>query len=80
MPITTNQSGSVTVTGNGIKLYRLMSLRSALTLELRGMKLSRGLSAYAIIKKEFNLKGNKQKVYDQFYLIVEKARAEYKND
>ncbi len=31
-----------------------------------GMKVSRGQTAYARIKNEFNLKGNKQKVLDQF--------------
>jgi hypothetical protein len=48
---------------------RLITLRGALKLELLGMK-RRGRSAYSIIKEEFGLKGNKQKVYDQFDLIV----------
>ena len=59
------------ITGKeNIAKVRLISLRGALRLELRGMK-RRGRSAYAIIKEEFNLKGNKQKVYDQFDKIVE---------
>ena len=49
---------------------RLLVLRSALKLELVGMKARRGFSAYQTIKDEFNLKGNKRKVYDQFDLIV----------
>ena len=52
-----------------VPFARLITLRSALKLELLGMK-RRGRSAYAIIKEEFNLKGNKQKVYDQFNQIV----------
>ena len=52
-----------------VPFARLITLRSALKLELLGMK-RRGRSAYAIIKEEFNLKGNKQKVYDQFNKIV----------
>ena len=52
-----------------VPFARLITLRSALKLELLGMK-RRGRSAYAIIKAEFNLKGNKQKVYDQFNKIV----------
>lgn len=48
-----------------IDLYRMAVLEKALKLELIGLK-GRGRSAYAVIKSEFGLKGNKQKVYDQF--------------
>jgi len=44
--------------------YQILALRSALGLEIKGMKHSRG-SAYATIKKRFGFKGNKQKVYNQ---------------
>ena len=50
--------------GIDVEFYRLLTLRSALSLEILGMKNSRR-SAYSIIKKEFGFKGNKQKVYDQ---------------
>ena len=49
--------------------FRLITLRSALKLEVLGMK-RRGASVYSIVKKEFGLKGNKQSVYDQFDEIV----------
>ena len=52
-----------------IDAARLITLRGALKLELLGMK-RRGRSAYAIIKDEFGLKGNKQSVYNQFDEIV----------
>lgn len=48
-----------------IKAYRLLTLRGALKLEIAGLKHSR-FSAYAIIKKEFGLKGNKQSILFQF--------------
>ena len=54
---------------NKIDKYRLFVLRSALKLETLGMA-SRGPSAYSIIKKEFNLKGNKQKVLEQFSNLI----------
>jgi hypothetical protein len=57
---------------------RLITLRGALKLELLGMK-RRGRSAYSIIKEEFGLKGNKQKVYDQFDLIVKDITGENDN-
>ena len=52
-------------TPKGIELFRLMSLRSGLELEIKGFK-RRGKSCYSIIKNEFGLKGNKINVYNQF--------------
>ena len=54
-----------------IDKFRLKTMLSALKLETLGMK-RRGKSVYSIIKQEFNLKGNKQKVYEQFKIIVQK--------
>tara|TARA_R110000822_G_scaffold17335_3_gene58480 strand:- start:2758 stop:2973 length:216 start_codon:yes stop_codon:yes gene_type:complete len=59
-------------TPDEIKMYRLLTLRSMLRLELHGMS-RRGRSAYAIIKEEFNLRGSKQKVFDAYNAIVEAA-------
>ena len=56
-----------------ITRFRLITLRTALKLELLGMKHSRG-SVYALIKKEFGLKGSKQKVYDQFNEFIESTK------
>lgn len=61
-----------------ISAARLITLRGALKLELLGMK-RRGRSAYSIIKDEFGLKGNKQKVYDQFDEIVNDITGENDN-
>lgn len=47
-----------------VSFFHLLQLRSALGLEIKGLKNSRG-SAYAYIKKTFGYKGSKQKVYDQ---------------
>ena len=58
---------------NQIALFRLMSLRSMLTLEIKGMT-RRGRSAYAIIKDELGLKGTKQRVLDQLTDIIEKEK------
>jgi len=46
-----------------VRNARVLVLRSALGLELKGLK-RRGRSAYSIVKQEFGFKGNKQKVYD----------------
>ena len=56
------------ITGKeNIERYRLLVLKTKLQLEINtGMKVTKGRTAYSIIKDEFNLKGNKQKVLDQF--------------
>ena len=65
------------ITGEeNIKLFRLFQLKAALKLELKGMKISRGRSAYSIIKDEFNLRGNKQKVLTQFEDIINEVIGE----
>ena len=53
---------------------RLLVLRSALKMELHGMQMTRGMSAYKIIKTEFNLRGSKQKVFDMFSEMLTEAQ------
>ena len=67
------------ITGkDNIELYRLITLKYALKLELKGMK-RKGRTAYSLIKQEFNLKGNKQKVYDQFTTIIKTRSNKWKD-
>lgn len=44
--------------------YQLVALKYALSLEIRGIRHSRG-SVYALVKKRFGFKGTKQRVYEQ---------------
>jgi len=68
--------GGFVVTEDSIQLFRQRTLLRALMLEVKGMKISRGASAYSIIKKEYDLKGSKQKVLEQFQqLISERAES-----
>jgi hypothetical protein len=70
----------IMITGKeNIAVARMISLKGALKLETLGMRMSRGRSVYSIVKAEFGLKGSKQKVYDQFVELVEKAKAERKS-
>jgi hypothetical protein len=62
---------------DNIAMARLLTLRSMLSLECKGMT-RRGRSAYSIIKAEFGLKGSKQKVYDQFNTYVEDLHTKLK--
>lgn len=54
-----------------IAAYRLLVLQKGLSLETKGIKMSRGRSCYSIIKEEFNLKGNKLSVLDQFTKLLQ---------
>ena len=57
-----------------IELYQMLVLRSALKLEMLGMKMSKGRTAYSAIKHLFNLKGSRQKVLDIFNEIIKKQQ------
>ena len=58
---------------NHIELYRMMVQRQALKLQMKGIR-TRGRSAYSMIKEQYSLKGNITKVYEQFTIIIEKAK------
>jgi hypothetical protein len=73
----TNEGGTLIITGEkDTRLARLITLKAALGLECKGMKIRRGFSAYATIKKEFGLKGNKASVLIQFTGLVEQKKQE----
>ena len=65
------------LTGDQIPEFRKRVLLRGLKLELKGMKLSRGRSCYSIIKNEFNLKGSRQSVFDQFSELINGDRNEH---
>jgi len=57
------------LTGDAITMYRQRVLLSTLKLECKGMKRN-GPSVYSIIKREYNLKGTKQTVLEQFESLI----------
>ena len=63
-----------------IELYRMHVLHKMLKLEMRGIKMNKGRqpTAYSAIKKEYNLKGSKQRVWDTFKLMIETIKQEQK--
>jgi hypothetical protein len=52
---------------------KLLTMRAGLKLELKGLRMTRGVSCYALVKQETGLKGSKQKVYDQFEVMLKEA-------
>ena len=57
-----------------IALYQMLVLRSALKLEMLGLKMSKGRTAYSAIKQMFNLKGSRQKVLNIFNEIIKEQQ------
>jgi hypothetical protein len=53
-----------------MELYQLLCLKQRLKLEIKGIKVSRGASAYSIIKDKFKIKGNKESILKQFEDIL----------
>jgi len=59
-----------------IEIARYLTMRSGLKLEIKGLRLTRGVSCYKMVKDTFGLKGSKQKVLDQFEDLLRKAGVE----
>jgi hypothetical protein len=62
--------GGFAISGAGVNMFRFRALLGGLHLEIKiGMQMTRGRSAYSILKEELDLRGSKQKVYDQALAI-----------
>ena len=59
-----------------IDLYRMLVLEKMLRLEILGISMfkSRGKTAYTVIKREYNLRGSRKKVWDTFKLMIETTK------
>lgn len=55
-------SHTAVISGAAIGVFRLKVLISACELEAKGLKMTRGQSALAILKRELRIKGNRAKV------------------
>ena len=64
-----------------IELYRMHVLHKMLKLEMLGIKMNKGgqPTAYSAIKKRYNLKGSRQKVYDIFKEVIEQHKLLYED-
>ena len=64
-----------------VYLFRMKTLLAGLRIEIKFPELKRrGSSAYAIIKKDFSLRGNKNSVYNQLDIIIDEYEADYKDE
>lgn len=65
--ITNHEGGGVSMGPDGVKLYRLLMIKQGMKLELKGIRLTRKApSCFTIARKEFGLKGNKEKILQDF--------------
>lgn len=66
-----HHEGGVTLTGEAIPMFRLTMMLRGIKMEMGGMRLTRGVSCYALAKREFGFKGNKEKVYTQLLALIQ---------
>jgi len=72
-----HHGGGTTMTGAGIDFYRLLSLRMALRLQEKGLKvLRRGPAASTIARRELGLKGKVGSLADQVDAMIQKIQQE----
>jgi hypothetical protein len=71
-----NDETIVVDTPDGIAFFQMCARRGALALELKGLKRSRGRTAYSICKEVYGLKGSRQSVLDQMNALIEATLAE----
>lgn len=64
-----HEGGGMTLTGDGITTFRNLTLYNGLALEAStGMKMSRGISALQVAKRDFKMKGTTITVFHQLGL------------
>ena len=85
MTISVTKDGTPTLFDGpkAVNFFRMNTLLHGMKTELKtGMKLTRGPSCFTRVKQEYGLKGNKQKLIEQFEKLVaeENQRMEYKRD
>ena len=80
--LTEKDVATVIDTPEKIDLYRMHVLHKMLKLEMLGIKMNKGgqPTAYSAIKKEYNLKGSRQKVWDIFKEMIETTKQEQKGE
>lgn len=85
MPIEVMSDGTpVSYVGKeAVNFFRMRTLLHGMRAELKGIRLTRKApSCFTIVKREYGLKGNKEKLIEQFKQLVdrENAKMEYTNE
>jgi len=64
------------ITGAHIGLYQLMALKYGLVAEGKGLKISRGASMMTVAKRNYGLKGNREKLIAQVQAMIDQFKPE----
>lgn len=64
------KGGGTIATGDGILVFRMLTIRSALKLEAHGFKLKGRRSVMKQVKKEFGITGSRESIMRQFEAIL----------
>ena len=56
-----------------ILLFRMLSQKAALELEIKGLR-KKGRTMYSMIKQEYNLRGSRESVLEQFGNFIKESR------
>lgn len=85
MPIHVDAAGPRVFSGKeAVNFFRMVTLLRGMKSEFKtGMRMtSKAPSCFTIVRREYGLKGNKQKLIDQFEKLVleENAKMEYTRD
>ena len=75
------RNGGTMMTGDGIDFFRLLTIRQALQLQVRGLRLSSKLpQGTTLARKHLGLKGNKESLLRQVNAIIERIQEERRVD
>lgn len=75
MPIEHKKHGATVLTGDAIQFCRLCAIRSAVSLECKGIKMRRGTVVWKQAKAEYGLKGkNKHAVLAELEALIDEER------
>ena len=64
-------NGGLALTGEGIELYRLLAIKRGLKAEKMGMRLTRGPKMTTLLRRQYGLKGNREKLESQLDQMIE---------
>ena len=56
-----------------ILLFRMLSQKASLELEIKGLR-KKGRTMYSMIKQEYNLRGSRESVLEQFGNFIKESR------
>ena len=64
----------VAASGYGVVVYRLLALKMGLSLELKGIKATRGKTVYSILKSQYGFRGSRESVLSQLESLIEEEK------